>query len=184
MNQTIGVFVAWPYANGDLHLGHLAGAYLPPDLFARYHRLRGNHVLMVSGSDSHGTPITVAAEREAVSPREFFERYHRRFLECWQQLGISFDLFTHTDTENHHAVARDIFRTLYEKGHITLQPGTQLYCEVDDRFLPGRYVEGTCPNCGFARARGDQCDNCGRTLDATDLGDPRCMLCGSAPIAR
>lgn len=184
MNQTIGVFVAWPYANGDLHLGHLAGAYLPPDLFARYHRLRGNRVLMVSGSDSHGTPITVAAEREGVTAREFFERYHRRFLESWRQLGISFDLFTHTDTENHHAIAQDIFRTLYEKGHITLQPVQQLYCETDARFLPDRYVEGTCPNCGFARARGDQCDNCGRTLDATDLGEPRCMLCGNTPVVR
>lgn len=112
MNETIGIFVAWPYANGDLHLGHVAGAYLPPDIFARYHRLRGNRVLMVSGSDSHGTPITVKAAELGVSPREVFEHYHRRFLENWQQLGISFNLFTHTDTENHYAVAQDVFRTL------------------------------------------------------------------------
>src|SRR5829696_6676250 len=100
----IGIFVAWPYANGDLHLGHVAGALLPPDIFARYHRLRGNRVLMVSGSDSHGTPITVGAEREGVTAQAFFERWHRRFLDAMQRLGISFDLFTHTHTQNHFAV--------------------------------------------------------------------------------
>ncbi len=184
MNETIGIFVAWPYANGDLHLGHVAGAYLPPDIFARYHRLRGNRVLMVSGSDSHGTPITVKAAEMGVSPREVFEHYHRRFLENWQQLGISFDLFTHTDTENHYAVAQDIFRTLYEKGYIYTDTMIQLYCETDQRFLPDRYVEGTCPHCGYPNARGDQCDNCGRTLDAIELKDPRCKICGQRPVPR
>ncbi|MEX2314899.1 MAG: class I tRNA ligase family protein, partial [Thermomicrobiales bacterium] len=184
MNETIGVFVAWPYANGDIHLGGLAGAYLPADIFARYHRLRGNRVLMVSGSDAHGTPITVGAEREGVTPRAFFERYHARFLTGLRDLGISYDLFTHTDTENHWRVAQDIFRSLYEQGHITLQAVQQLYCEVDARFLPDRYVEGTCPNCAYPDARGDQCDNCGRTLDATDLIDPRCKLCGTRPVVR
>ena len=106
MSDTIGVFVAWPYANGDLHLGHVAGAYLPPDLFARYHRLKGNRVLMVSGSDSHGTPITVKAKEEGHSPRAVFERYHKQFLQGWQKLGITFNLFTHTDTENHHELTR------------------------------------------------------------------------------
>src|SRR5437764_1954288 len=154
MNERIGIFVAWPYANGDVHLGQVAGAYLPPDIFARYHRLRGNRVLMVSGSDAHGTPITVQASRLGVAPREIFERYHRRFLESWQGLGISFDLFTHTDTENHAAVAQEIFRTLYEKDLIRPQSVTQLYCPTDRRFLPDRYVEGTCPHCGFAGARG------------------------------
>src|SRR5947209_15567001 len=131
MNERIGVFVAWSYANGDLHLGHVAGAYLPPDIFARYHRLRGNHVLMVSGSDSHGTPITVRASAEGVSPEAVFERYHHRFLENWRGLGVSFDLFTHTNTENHFAVAQDVFRTLHDKGYIYLDNVTQLYCEVD-----------------------------------------------------
>ncbi len=184
MSETIGVFVAWPYANGDAHLGHVAGAYLPPDIFARYHRLRGNRVLMVSGSDSHGTPITIGAEKAGVTPREFFEHYHRRIVDSWRQLGISFDLFTHTDTENHFRISQDIFRDLYEKGYITLHGVQQLYCEVDQRFLPDRYVEGTCPFCGYTNARGDQCDNCGRTLDATDLIDPRCKLCGSTPVVR
>jgi len=184
MNETIGVFVAWPYANGDLHLGHLAGAYLPPDIFARYHRLRGNRVLMVSGSDSHGAPITIGAEKEGLTPREYFERYHRNFLDAWLKLGISFDLFTHTDTENHFEVSQDIFRTLHANGHIYPETQQQLYCEVDARFLPDRYVEGTCPNCGYTSARGDQCDNCGRTLDAIELIDPRCKICGTPPVVR
>lgn len=184
MSETIGVFVAWPYANGDLHLGHVAGVYIPADTFARYHRLRGNRVLMVSGSDAHGTPITVAAEREGVTPEDIFKRYHRRFLETYQQLGITFDLFTHTHTQNHFRVAQDIFRTLYERGYIFTQTQIQLYCEYDRRFLPDRYVEGTCPYCGYPNARGDQCDNCGRTLDAIELIDPRCRLCGRRPVPR
>ncbi|MCO5175474.1 MAG: methionine--tRNA ligase [Thermomicrobiales bacterium] len=184
MNETISVFVAWPYVNGDAHLGHIAGAELPPDLFTRYHRLRGNRVLMLSGSDTHGTPITIGAEKVGKTPREYFEYYHRRILESWQKLGLSYDLYTHTDTENHFRVSQDIFKNLHDKEFITLQPVQQLYCEVDKRFLPDRYVEGTCPFCGYTSARGDQCDNCGRTLDATDLIDPRCKLCGSTPVIR
>jgi methionyl-tRNA synthetase len=182
--RAIGIFVAWPYANGDLHLGHLAGAYLPADIFARYHRLRGNPVLMVSGSDSHGTPITVKAQEEGVSPRELFENYHRRFLDSWQKLGISFDLFTHTDTENHAAVSQDVFRTSYQRGDIFLDTMAQLYDEQAGMFLPDRYVEGECPHCHFPRARGDQCDNCGRTLDAIELLKPRSKVSGSVPVVR
>jgi methionyl-tRNA synthetase len=184
MRETIGVFVAWPYANGDLHLGHLAGALLPADIFARYHRLRGDHVLMVSGSDSHGTPITVAAEQLGVSPLAFFSRYHRRFLDDFQRFGISYDLYTHTHTENHAAVSQDLFKRLYESGYIALDTMQQLYCETDRRFLPDRYVEGACPHCGYQPARGDQCDNCGRTYDATDLLEPRCRICGNPPVVR
>ncbi len=184
MAERIGVFVAWPYANGDLHLGHVAGVYIPADIFARYHRLRGNQVLMVSGSDAHGTPITVAADREGVSPEEIFRRYHHRFLETYRRLGITFDLFTHTHTENHFAVSQEIFRTLNQRGYLFTRTQTQFYCEYDRRFLPDRYVEGTCPYCGYPSARGDQCDNCGRTLDAIELIDPRCRLCGRPPVLR
>jgi methionyl-tRNA synthetase len=184
MPERIGVFVAWPYASGDRHMGHVAGAYLPPDIFARYHRLRGNEVLMVSGSDSHGTPITVRAEQEGVSPQEIFLRYHRRFLQGFMELGLSFDLFTHTDTRNHHHVSQDMFRKLLEKGFIRRDVMRQLYCEMEGRFLPDRYVEGTCPICGFDNARGDQCDNCGHPLDATELIEPRCKLDGSTPVVR
>lgn len=184
MSDKIGIFVAWPYANGDLHIGHVAGALLPPDIFARYHRLKGNQVLMVSGSDSHGTPITVKAQEEGTTARAVFERYHHAFLQGFQQLGITYNLFTHTDTENHHEVARRIFRKLYDDEALYLASEEQLYDEEAGTFLADRYVEGTCPHCGFERARGDQCDNCGRTLDAMDLKSPRSKLSGSTPVVR
>ncbi len=184
MSDLIHVSVAWPYANGDLHVGHLAGAYLPADIFARYHRLKGNRVLMVSGSDAHGTPITVEADRRGVSPREVFEHYHRRFLETQKAIGISYDLFTHTDTVNHHRVAQDFFLALYEKGHLYRATQRQLYSPSEGRFLPDRYVEGTCPICGYEQARGDQCDNCGNLLDALELINPRSKTDGSVPEVR
>ena len=184
MSEKILVSVAWPYANGPLHLGHIAGAYLPSDIFARYHRLKGNAVLMVSGSDSHGTPITVQADMEGISAREVFERNHANFLDMWQQLGISFDLFTHTDTENHHRVSQDMFLQLRENKFLFQQTQKQLYSETSRRFLPDRYVEGKCPICGFENARGDQCDNCGNILDATQLINPKSKIDGSTPVVR
>src|SRR5688500_12885488 len=138
MPKHIHVSVAWPYANGDLHIGHLAGAYLPSDIFARYHRLKGNHVLMVSGSDAHGTPISVEADARGISARELFEHYHLRFLEVQKQIGISYDLFTHTDTENHSRIAQDIFLMLLNKGLLYKQIQRQLYSESEQRFLPDR----------------------------------------------
>ncbi|MAS36516.1 MAG: methionine--tRNA ligase [Anaerolineaceae bacterium] len=170
--ETIHVSVAWPYANGDLHVGHLAGAYLPSDIFARYHRLKGNRVLMVSGSDTHGTPISVEADKRGIPARQVFEHYHERFLLTQQKLGISYDLFTHTDTENHHKIAQDIFLLLLERGYLYKEEQELLYSELEDRFLPDRYVEGTCYICGYDSARGDQCDNCGNLMDATKLIDP------------
>jgi len=180
--ENILVAVAWPYANGPLHLGHIAGAYLPADIFARYHRLKGNNVLMVSGSDQHGTPITLKAEQEGISPAEVAGRYHSEFLESWQQLGISFDLFTTTDTTNHAEVVHDIFMRLLDKGHIYKGSMPQAYCPNCKRSLPDRYVEGTCPNCNYNGARGDQCDNCGRTLNPSDLVDVRCRTCSTTPV--
>jgi methionyl-tRNA synthetase len=184
MSKQILVAVAWPYASGSLHLGHLGGAYLPADIFARYHRLIGNDVLMVSGSDAHGTPITVRADEEGISPRQVVDRYHPEILGYWESLGISFDLFTTTMTENHHAVTQDIFLRLLEKGHLVKGTSNQFYDPEAQRFLPDRYVEGTCPHCGYPRARGDQCENCGRTLDAVDLIDPRSRLTGATPVMR
>jgi len=189
MSEKILVCVAWPYASGPagtgpLHLGHIAGAYLPPDIFARYHRLKGNQVLMVSGSDSHGTPIMVQADKEGISSREVFERNHAVCLDVWQRLGISFDLFTHTDTENHHRVSQDLFLKLREKEFLFQARQKQLYSEVSKRFLPDRYVEGKCPICGYESARGDQCDNCGNILDATQLINPKSKMDGSTPIVR
>jgi methionyl-tRNA synthetase len=180
--RKILVCVAWPYANGYQHLGHLAGAYLPPDIFARYHRLVGNDVLMVSGSDAHGTPITVRADAEGVPPREIFERYHKTFLETYQQIGLTFDLFTHTDTENHHRVSQDIFLKILENGYLYKEVQQQLYSPKEGRFLPDRYVEGTCPHCGYPDARGDQCDNCGKLLEPTELINPRSKESGDTNL--
>jgi methionyl-tRNA synthetase len=184
MADIIHVSVAWPYANGDLHIGHLAGALLPADIFARYHRLKGNRVLMVSGSDSHGTPITVEADRRGIPPRTLFEHYHRRHLETQRAIGISYDLYTHTDTENHHRIAQDFFLRLHQAGHLYRETQRQLYSESEGRFLADRYVEGTCPICGYNGARGDQCDNCGSLLDALDLINPRSKTDGSTPVVR
>ena len=182
--ETILVAVAWPYANGDLHLGQTAGAYLPADIYARYNRMKGNRTLMVSGSDSHGTPVTVRAEAEGVTPEEIFRRYHRSFLDTFERFGITFDLFTHTDTANHIAVTQDIFTTLLRHGHLYEAEQTLLYDPEAERFLPDRYVEGTCPHCSFTRARGDQCDNCGRTVDALELIDPRSKITSARPEPR
>jgi methionyl-tRNA synthetase len=182
--KKILVAVAWPYANGDLHVGHLAGAYLPADIFARYHRLVGHDVLMVSGSDSHGTPVNLRADQEGVTPRELFERFHHRFLESQRDVGISYNLFTHTDTPNHHQVSQDIFLALLKNGYLYKESQQQFYSETLGRFLPDRYVEGVCPFCGYEEARGDQCDNCGKILDALDLGHPRTKIDGSVPVIR
>lgn len=184
MTDLIHVSVAWPYANGDLHIGHLAGALLPADIFARYHRLKGSRVLMVSGSDAHGTPITIEADKRGLSPRDLFEHYHRRHLETQQAIGISYDLYTHTDTENHHRIAQDFFLRLHQAGHLYREKQRQLYSETEGRFLPDRYVEGTCPVCGASGARGDQCDTCGSLLDAVDLIEPRSKTDGSRPVLR
>ena len=179
MDEHILVCVAWPYAKSSTHVGQIVGAYLPADTFARYHRLAGHKVLMVSGSDEHGTPILVDAEREGITPREFVARYHQQICEIWDRLGISWDLYTETSTENHYRITQDFFLTLYDKGYIFKDTMSSPYCPTDRRFLPDRYVEGTCPHCGYTQARGDQCDNCGRVLDPVDLISPRCRLCGS-----
>ena len=184
MTKPILVAVAWPYANGDLHLGRVAGALLPADIFARYHRLLGNDVLMISGSDAHGTPITLAADKQGISPRQLFTQYHHRFLKTQQALGISFDLFTHTDTENHHQVAQEIFCHLYEAGYIHPRQQRLLYSESQGRFLPDRYIEGRCPICGYEQARGDQCDECGHILEATELLNPRSVIDNTTPVVR
>ncbi len=171
--QRVGVYVAWPYANGPLHVGHIGGSLLPPDIFARYHRLRGNDVLMVSGSDTHGTPIAVRAEDEGIEPQDVVRTWHESFLQTFDALGIGFDLFTHTDTANHHHVAQDLFTLLRERGYLVVRSEPQLYSPSQGRYLPDRFVEGTCPHCDYGAARGDQCDNCGRLLNAKDLIEPR-----------
>jgi methionyl-tRNA synthetase len=182
MSERIYIGVAWPYANGSLHIGQIAGAYLPADIFARYHRIKGNEVLMVSGSDKHGTPTTIRAEQEGKSPEEIAGFYQQEFQDCWQKLGISFDLYTTTGTGNHAEVAQDIFLNLLEKGYLYKNTVSQAYCPSCQRFLPDRYIEGTCPNCNSPNARGDQCEACGKLMDAPELIDARCRLCGTPPV--
>ena len=184
MPENILVGVAWPYPNGSLHLGQIAGAYLPPDIFARYHRVAGNRVLMVSGSDQFGTPITVRAEQEGRTPQDVVDGFHAEYLDCWERLGISWDLYTATGTQNHIETAQEIFSKLLEQGDLYTEWMELTYCTQEGRFLPDRYVEGTCPHCGFDGARGDQCDNCGKTLDPTELINPRCKFDGSTPERR
>ncbi len=184
MSERIFIGVGWPYANGSLHLGHIAGAYLPADIFARYHRAKGNEVLMVSGSDQHGTPITIKAEQEGKKPAEIVAYYHREFQESWKKLGIIWDLFTTTGTENHAAVTQDMFQTLLKNGYIYKASTSQPYCPNCQRFLPDRYVEGTCPYCGNTDARGDECEQCGKPLNAAELKSPHCRRCGASPEFR
>ncbi len=184
MSVPVLVAVAWPYASGSRHLGHLSGAYLPADVFARHQRIVGNEVLMVSGSDVHGTPITVRAESEGVTPSVIVDRYHSEFVRQWDELGFSWDLFTTTGTENHARVTQEMFLAQLHNGHIDRRVSEQYYDPEADRFLPDRYIEGTCPHCGYPEARGDQCDNCGQTLDALDLGNPRSKISGATPQRR
>jgi methionyl-tRNA synthetase len=183
-DRPILVAVAWPYASGPRHLGHVAGFGVPSDIFARYQRLRGNRVLMVSGTDEHGTPITVAADAEGVEPRELADRYSRLIAEDLRNLGLSYDLFTRTTTANHHRVVRDVFRTLHAKGYFLRRTTLGAFSAATGRTLPDRYVEGTCPICGYPDARGDQCDNCGNQLDPADLLEPRSRIDGQPPVFR
>ncbi|MGG0188139.1 methionine--tRNA ligase [Bacillus rhizoplanae] len=180
MNIFIGG--AWPYANGSLHLGHIA-SLLPGDILARYYRLKGDNVLYVSGSDCNGTPIAIRAKQERVSVKTIADRYHEEFERCFQKLGFSYDCYTRTDCVHHHKVVQNIFLELLEKGLIYKKKVEQTYCETCAQFLPDRYVEGICPQCG-AQARGDQCDACSAILDPIDLLEKTCKLCGSVPTIK
>lgn len=179
MSKNILVSVAWPYASGSRHLGHIGGAYLPADIFARYHRVIGNKVLMVSGSDVHGTPITVRADAEGVEPIDIVNKYHNEFLGYWEKLNISWDNYTTTMTDTHIEVVHDIFLQLLENGLIDKQTTLQAYDKSEDKFLPDRYVEGTCPHCSYSEARGDQCDSCSKTLDPEELINPVSKISGN-----
>ncbi len=184
MSEPILVAVAWPYANAEIHVGNLTGSYLPADIFARYQRLMGRKVLMVSGSDSHGTPITVRADAENIKPIDVYHRFHEGFLELFQSLGITYDVFTSTHTENHFDVSQKIFLALKQNGFLYQESQEQWYSTSQQRFLPDRYVEGTCYLCGYENARSDQCDQCGSLLEAGKLIDPKTKTDGSTPELR
>jgi len=178
------VTAALPYANGYLHLGHLAGAYLPADLYARYQRSRQQDVLFLCGSDEHGVAITVTAEKEKLTPQQIIDRYHPSNKAAFNAFRMSFDHYSRTSLPLHHETAQYFFKKLFDAGLLKEKNERQLYCEKDSMFLADRYVEGTCPHCGNTEARGDQCENCGNWLSQLDLKDPKCKLCGSLPVAK
>jgi methionyl-tRNA synthetase len=173
--------VAWPYANGPRHIGHVSGFGVPSDVFSRYMRMAGHDVLMVSGTDEHGTPIQVQADKEGVTPRELADRYNRVIVEDLHGLGLSYDLFTRTTTGNHYAVVQELFEGLHRNGYIVPKVTMGAISPSTGRTLPDRYIEGTCPICGYDSARGDQCDNCGNQLDPVDLINPRSKINGETP---
>jgi methionyl-tRNA synthetase len=183
-SRKVLVAPAWPYASGPRHLGHVVGFAVPADIYARYHRLKAHDVLMVSGTDEHGTPVMVAADQENVSPHEIAERYNRAIREDLRDLGISYDCFTRTTTRNHARVTQDMFRTLYDHGWLIEQRTLGAFSPTTGNTLPDRYIEGTCPICGYERARGDQCDNCGNQLDPVDLINPHSIIDGTTPEFR
>jgi methionyl-tRNA synthetase len=184
MTDPILVAIAWPYANSEIHVGNVTGSHLPGDIFARYQRLRRRDVVMVSGSDSHGTPITISADASNATPMEVYQRYHQTFLDLFMSLGISYDLFTSTHTANHFNVSQKIFLALLDNGYLYKESQLQWYSTAQSRFLPDRYVEGTCYICGFTNARSDQCDRCGNLLEPAKLIDPRSRIDGSTPELR
>ncbi|MBP3088866.1 methionine--tRNA ligase [Corynebacterium sp. sy017] len=180
MNNVL-VSVAWPYANGPRHIGHVAGFGVPSDVFARFQRMRGAHVLMVSGTDEHGTPLLVQADKEGVSVKELADRYNRQIVSDLAGLGLSYDLFTRTTTRNHYAIVQELFRGLYDNGYMIKQTALGAISPSTGRTLPDRYIEGTCPICSAPDARGDQCDNCGNQLDPADLLNPVSKINGETP---
>src|SRR6266567_8732906 len=175
---------AWPYANGPRHIGHVSGFGVPADMFSRYQRMAGRQVLMVSGTDEHGTPIQVQADAEGVTARELADRYNRVIAQDLRALGLSYDMFTRTTTRNHYAVVQELFTGLYKNGYIFPKTTLGAISPSTGRTLPDRYIEGTCPICGYPNARGDQCENCGNQLDPVDLGNPRSIIDGSTPEFR
>jgi len=182
--EKILVTAALPYANGPLHLGHLAGAYIPADVYVRYQRMKGSDVLFICGSDEHGVPITIRADKENVTPQAIVDRYHNLMANTFERMGVKFDNYSRTSLPLHHKISQDFFLNLYNKGFINDRSIRQYYCTSCSRFLPDRYIEGECPHCHQQGARGDQCEACGRWLEPEQLVNPKCKICGSSPELR
>ena len=178
------ITAALPYANGPVHIGHLAGCYIPADIYTRYLRLKGDDVLFICGSDEHGVPITIKAKQLGITPQQVVDKYHKMMKDSFAEFGISFDHYSRTSAKIHHETASDFFKNLYDKNVFTEEVTQQFYDEEAKQFLADRYITGTCPNCGNENAYGDQCENCGRTLNATDLINPKSKLSGNAPVLK
>ena len=178
------ITAALPYANGGVHIGHLAGVYVPADIYARYLRLKGERVMFVCGSDEHGVPITIRARKEGITPQDVVDRYHEMIKNSFEDFGISFDIYSRTTSKTHHQFAADFFRKLYDEGKLTEQTSTQLYDEEAHQFLADRYVTGECPHCHNQGAYGDQCEKCGRDLSPTELINPKSTISGSTPVLK
>ena len=178
------VTAALPYANGPLHIGHMAGAYIPSDIYVRYLRSRGRDVVYICGSDEHGVAITLRAKKEGITPRDIIDKYHTMISDSFKEFGISFDVYHRTSAPLHHETSQEFFTTLYELGEFTEEESDQYYDEEYDQFLADRYIVGTCPNCGFENAYGDQCERCGTSLSPSDLKNPKSALSGNEPVLR
>ena len=182
--ENVIITSALPYSNGDLHLGHLASTYLPADIFARFMRMAGKNVVFACGGDDYGTPILIKAEKEGISPEEYVERWHRRHKEDFEKVGISFDIYYQTHSQENRELAQHFFRKIHEKGYIYKKEIKQFYCPNCKRFLPDRYIIGSCPYCGAENQYGDGCEVCGRTYEPTQLINPKCAVCGSSPVIK
>lgn len=178
------ITTALPYANGPVHIGHLAGVYIPADIYARYLRLKGEEVLMIGGSDEHGVPITIRAQKEGITPQDVVDRYHAIIKDGFERLGITHDIYSRTSSATHHEHASEFFRKLYDKGEFIEKTSQQYYDEQANQFLADRYITGTCPHCNNERAYGDQCESCGTSLAPTDLKDPKSVITGNTPVLR
>ena len=175
---------ALPYANGPVHIGHLAGVYVPADIYVRFLRMNDEDVVFIGGSDEHGVPITIKALQEKVSPKVIVDRYHGMIKKSFEEFGISFDIYSRTSNKIHHETASAFFKKMYDAGQFIEKTSLQYYDEANSQFLADRYITGTCPNCGSENAYGDQCEKCGSSLNATDLINPRSVLSGNTPVMK
>ena len=182
--EKVLVTSALPYANGPIHLGHLSGAYLPADIYVRYKRLNGDDVLYICGSDEHGVPITISADKEKVSPQVIIDRYHEANKKAFEKFGMSFDNYSRTSLPIHHETAKEFFLEFFNRGLFVEKKSNQFYDEKAKMFLPDRYVEGTCPKCGNEQARSDECENCGSLYDPAELKNPRSKVSGGTPTLK
>ena len=184
MSQRYTITAALPYTNGPIHIGHLAGVYVPADIYARYLRMQGADVAFVCGSDEHGVPITIKAKKEGITPQDVVDKYHAIIKQSFLDFGITFDNYSRTSAPIHHDTASDFFKTMYKKGKFLEETNAQLYDAEANQFLADRFVTGTCPKCGFEEAYGDQCESCGTSHNATDLINPKSCLLYTSPSPR